>query len=110
MLRLVKHPTPAQRTMLSQVRACEHVGRVCQCWASAIVTRCDMGGAQAVCDIASKLGVSGTEHELLAQAISLSSSAAKERRALAGTLCGCLAPFVSQRRADSLLATLTLVS
>jgi len=57
--------------------------------------------------LASRMGVSATENELLPEVMLLAKAAkTRERRALAALLCGALAPGVSDKRCDSLLAML----
>ena len=61
--------------------------------------------------LAGKLGPSGVEAEILPEVFLLSKTGkTKERKALAAVLAGGMAPFVSDKRCDGLLATLTDLS
>lgn len=49
------------------------------------------------------------ENELLPHVLTMATHRSSERRVLAGRLCGALAPHLSERRVDSVLATLNLL-
>jgi hypothetical protein len=61
--------------------------------------------------LASRLGPSAVESELLPEITLLARNGkTRERKALAATLCGALAPHVSDKRCDGLLATLATLA